>query len=275
MKKMIFVIVALLMLLTACSSTSPASTQPNSPASTQPNTKPAISTESNSESINSTESIVESSQVPTEDITQIIETTEERQEPDTMPITTVSEPEETKTEPPIETTVTPTTTEFVNPFSDPGNWKLSTYNDYAHDSEIIILGNNEGVELSIEASKPNLTFDDFFVMYDEELLTCEEKMIVDSFKDKTILKYRITHTSPGTSEVFVVSTYEYIELGDECLGYSLTVRGLDKTDGKIVYVTPTGEKYHFSESCAGENAFATTLWDVRQYEYEPCGKCAK
>lgn len=287
MKKTIivmFAIFALFMLLTACSSTAPASTQPE--------TKSAVSTESNSESDNSMESTDESIEMTTEIINEeTIETTEDRKEAETVPVTTEHETAENKTKAPtevpteastevptetiIETTTVPTTTEVENPFIDPGDWTISSYTDYAHDSEIIILGNKEGVALSIEAPKPNLTFDDFAVIYDEELLACEEKTIIDSFKDKTILKYRITHTSPGTSEVFVVSMYEYMELGDECLGYSLTVRGLDQTDGRIVYVTPTGEKYHLSADCAGENAIATTLWDVRQYEYEPCGKCAK
>ena len=285
MKKKIFVInsiFALIMLLTACSSTSPVSTQPVTV------TKPATSTNSILESDGSVESVAESIEVTTEiNKEETIGTTEESRETETVPMTAEPETTEIKTEAPtkaytevptetiIETTTIPMTTEFENPFIDPGDWTISSYTDYAHDSEIIILGNKEGVELSIEAPKPNLTFDDFAVMYDEELLACEEKTIIDSFKDKTILKYRITHTSPGTSEVFVVSMYEYIELGDECLGYSLTVRGLDQTDGRIVYVTPSGEKYHLSESCAGENAIATTLWDVRQYEYEPCGKCAK
>ena len=279
MKKMKFVIYSifvLILLLTACSSTSSKSTQPV--------TKPASSSGSILESDNSKESTAEPIHVTTEiGKEETIVATEESKETETVPITTEQETEMIKTEPPteapteapIETVAVPTTTVFENPFIDPGDWTISSYTDYGHGSEIIILGNNEGVELSIEAPRPNLTFDDFAVMYDEELLACEEKAIIDSFKDKTILKYRITHTSPGTSEVFVVSMYDYIELGDDCLGYSLTVRGLDQTDGRIVYVTPYGEKYHLSADCAGENAIATTMWDVRQYEYEPCGKCAK
>lgn len=206
------------------------------------------------------------------------ELTETSLEPATQTMDTEATTQTVATEPTkiiISTAEESTTTEFENPFQDPGKWTVSTFNDYAHGSDIIILGNNEGVELTIEASKQNLSFDDFFIVYDEELLECVEKTIIDSEKNKTILKYRITHTAPGTSEVYIISMYEYIELGDDCSAYSLTVRGLDKTDGKVVYVTPTGEKYHFSKSCAGENAIATTFWDVRQYEYEPCGKCAQ
>ncbi len=43
--------------------------------------------------------------------------------------------------------------------------------------------------------------------------------------------------------------------------------------GSVVYITPTGSKYHYSASCAGSNAIETTLEDARRY-YDPCHKCA-
>lgn len=42
----------------------------------------------------------------------------------------------------------------------------------------------------------------------------------------------------------------------------------------VVYITPSGEKYHFSRSCAGKNAIETTL-DAVQGIREPCKKCVK
>lgn len=42
----------------------------------------------------------------------------------------------------------------------------------------------------------------------------------------------------------------------------------------VVYITPSGEKYHFSRSCAGKNAIETTL-DAVQDMHEPCKKCVK
>ncbi len=42
--------------------------------------------------------------------------------------------------------------------------------------------------------------------------------------------------------------------------------------GKTVYITPYGEKYHYSKSCAGENAIESDLNDVKG-SYEPCKKC--
>lgn len=42
--------------------------------------------------------------------------------------------------------------------------------------------------------------------------------------------------------------------------------------GRTVYITPYGEKYHFSRSCAGENAMSRRMDEVNAYD--PCKKCA-
>ena len=47
----------------------------------------------------------------------------------------------------------------------------------------------------------------------------------------------------------------------------------NKKKGTVVYITPTGKKYHYSKSCAGKNAIATTLSKAKQ-SYGPCKKCA-
>lgn len=52
-----------------------------------------------------------------------------------------------------------------------------------------------------------------------------------------------------------------------------TTTQAEKSNSKIVYVTPTGEKYHFSKSCAGKNAMERELDDVKDI-YDPCKKCA-
>ncbi len=43
-------------------------------------------------------------------------------------------------------------------------------------------------------------------------------------------------------------------------------------NGRIVYYTPNGEKYHFSKECAGENA-RETLYYYEVQKREPCKKC--
>jgi len=54
-----------------------------------------------------------------------------------------------------------------------------------------------------------------------------------------------------------------------------TTAQADETDNSpTVYITPTGQKYHYSSSCAGSNAIAKKLSDV-QNSYGPCKKCAQ
>ncbi|MCH5209529.1 MAG: hypothetical protein J1F01_01060 [Oscillospiraceae bacterium] len=45
--------------------------------------------------------------------------------------------------------------------------------------------------------------------------------------------------------------------------------------GSTVYITPTGVRYHYSASCAGKNARATTLSSAQASGYTPCKKCAR
>lgn len=42
--------------------------------------------------------------------------------------------------------------------------------------------------------------------------------------------------------------------------------------GRTVYITPYGKKYHFSSSCAGENAMPRRMDEVNAYD--ACKKCA-
>lgn len=45
-----------------------------------------------------------------------------------------------------------------------------------------------------------------------------------------------------------------------------------QSSGRIVYTTPTGEKYHYDKNCAGKNAIEKDINDVKGI-YEPCKKC--
>lgn len=45
-------------------------------------------------------------------------------------------------------------------------------------------------------------------------------------------------------------------------------------NSRTVYITPYGKKYHYLQSCAGNNASATTLDSVSR-TYGPCKKCAQ
>ena len=42
----------------------------------------------------------------------------------------------------------------------------------------------------------------------------------------------------------------------------------------IVYVTPTGKRFHLKSTCAGKNAIKSFLSEIKA-DYTPCKKCAK
>lgn len=47
-----------------------------------------------------------------------------------------------------------------------------------------------------------------------------------------------------------------------------------QTTGWMVYVTPTGKRYHYSASCAGKNATEATLEQAQNMGLTPCKNCA-
>lgn len=200
---------------------------------------------------------------------------DESTEPDTIL------PEETE----LETTPSEDTTDMTSntskteepdiPHLTVDELSVSTLNDYGHiDTDILYLGNDEGVTITVKAPAIGLTADDLLVIYDENLLSVKTKEPYES-DNKTYFTYYVTGKKVCETQLYIGTTYDYLTLGDLADGYLLDVKKLDYFEGRVCYVTPSGDKYHFSELCAGENAIKTTYRDVVAYEYEPCGKCAK
>ncbi len=46
-----------------------------------------------------------------------------------------------------------------------------------------------------------------------------------------------------------------------------------EAQGRTVYITPNGERYHYSASCGGENSREISIDDVG--DREPCQKCTQ
>ena len=155
------------------------------------------------------------------------------------------------------------------------NISVSTETDYAHiDSDVVTLGENEGVTIKIEVSKSNVSLEDLIIYYDESILN----VIIDGpimIGETTQVAVNVTGKKTGTTEFVIGTVYDVETKGEEAPLFVMTIRKLDATEGRIVYVTHSGEKYHFSKNCVGERAIKTTYKDVVAYEYEPCGKCAK
>ena len=151
---------------------------------------------------------------------------------------------------------------------------VSYSTDYFHmRSEWIYLGNDEGVTFTISTSVSGITWDDLFIYYDEEMITVDYE---DSYEanGKTYFKVYAEGLEEGRSQIAIVTVYDLMTYGENAKGYIYEVMKLDDYQGRVVYVTNYGEKYHYSSDCAGKNCFATTYYDARAYEYEPCHKCA-
>ena len=152
--------------------------------------------------------------------------------------------------------------------------RVSSLTDYAHFSnDTICLGNNEGVFITIEAVNKKMEMEDVVFDYDTSLLNVdvEEPKHKD---EKTIISAYVTANEECSTELFITTKYEIETLGeDNAYGYPISIKKLDSSEGRIVFITPTGTKYHYDAGCAGENAIKTTYHDVAMYEYEPCGTC--
>lgn len=53
------------------------------------------------------------------------------------------------------------------------------------------------------------------------------------------------------------------------------VAEIDKDNSPTAYITPSGKRYHLSQSCAGENAIKTTIAEASDNGYTPCMNCAQ
>lgn len=161
----------------------------------------------------------------------------------------------------------------INPYNRADSFSLFTQTEYAHiDTDIVRLGNGEKLFVTIEAQPATLTLDDFILDYDNTML---EIVGVSSQEvgNEFVIEITIHAIQSGVSDIIIASGYDLFEDADNAEVYVVTVRALDYMDGQLVYVTPTGDKYHFSASCAGPNAITTTYDDALVYEYDPCGSC--
>lgn len=159
-----------------------------------------------------------------------------------------------------------------NPYNKVEDYSVYTKNEYAHiDTDVIRLGNGERVWITIEANPSTLTTDDFIVDYDDTMLEIVD--VTRSTSGNTLeIELVVKAKQAGVSEIVICSGYELYEEAENTMCYVLTVNGLNSNDGRVVYVTSTGEKYHYSASCVS-SGIKTTLSDALAYEYEPCGKC--
>ena len=147
--------------------------------------------------------------------------------------------------------------------------------DYGHVSnDSIYLGNDEGLTITVDIAKGNVALEDLIFDADDSLINID---VSDPIYEigKTRIEAYVTASGECNTDIWIGTNYEVLTKGDDAMWCNISVVKLNSEDGRVVYVTPTGDKYHYSSGCAGENAYATTYYDVSMLEMEPCGNCAK
>ena len=153
--------------------------------------------------------------------------------------------------------------------------KLSVdcWTDYNHVSNSSIhLGNNEGVTFKISTGIEVKDKEEFIFEYNESLLNLTVQDFDNEGGNTTIIVY-VTGLKECDTELLITTEYEIYEMDEEakCLVYD--IHKLDSSEGKVVYITDYGKKYHYSSACAGESAVKTTRYDAELLELGPCGTC--
>ena len=128
---------------------------------------------------------------------------------------------------------------------------LSVYHEreYAHATDSIRLGTNECLFVTITTANNQLTIDDLYFDYDENLLSVE----IDApqiINNNTQIKIRIHGKTIGISDFLIFTVYDLLTKGEEATGAWLNIIQMDPSDGRIVYATSSGT-YHYSRDCAG------------------------
>lgn len=155
------------------------------------------------------------------------------------------------------------------------NITVSSMPDFGHiNLEAPCLGNNEGITIWVTASKSGVSADDIVFEYDDTLLKVAGPEITDD-GSTTELKYYVTGKKAGFSRIFIYTLYDLITDEENLRSYIIELTKLNNQEGRIVYVTPTGTKYHYSAACAGDNYSPTTLHEAKEIGLDPCKKCAK
>ena len=196
--------------------------------------------------------------------------------------------------------------DFVFVFSneDVASAEVQSILEYSKQASVEISALNTGtttmyVDFTDNGSAELLNSDFVFVFSNEDVASAEVQSILEYSKQASV---EISALNTGTTTMYVQSldgTIKSNEINIEVIGETetteetttetttqettteretttreTTTEETTKDNSRTVYTTPTGEKYHFSKSCAGKNAIEHTLNEVKD-TYEPCKKCAQ
>lgn len=138
-------------------------------------------------------------------------------------------------------------------------------NDSIADAEVnFIIDYANEVQVSVSALNPGTT-----AMYLETAdgTIKSNAITVEVVGEKPTYSWQTDSTTNTTTETTTAETTT-----KETTTRETTTEEITKDNSRTVYITPSGSKYHYSRSCAGDNAIQKTLNEVKN-TYGPCGKC--
>ena len=149
------------------------------------------------------------------------------------------------------------------------NFTLSEY--YENEMPVII---NQWDTLVFYVEPSNVDAEDLeLVVDDPTIVECSIHEVYNA-AGKRLVKIAYRGLKVG-------STNFYIKAKDtQVISEKITIiveekkENIEVDNSRQVYITLTGDKYHYSKSCAGKNAGVSTLNKARNLGKEPCSKCA-
>ena len=112
-----------------------------------------------------------------------------------------------------------------------------------------------------------LTQEDFIIENSDDSVISVTNIAIGSEADKTVLTFDVTGVGVGKATIKIKGADGKTESNE--LQFTIN----EKDTSPTVYVTPYGEKYHFSAACAGKNATKTTQNKAIRSGKDRCGKC--
>ena len=103
-----------------------------------------------------------------------------------------------------------------------------------------------------------------------EIATCTFKSVHAVAGEKLAVIY-IKGLAEGTTTMYLKDKNSTSQ--SESIQITVFKKEEEVDNSRKVYINYSGDKYHFSKSCAGQSAYESTLNKVKNYK-EPCSKCA-
>lgn len=165
------------------------------------------------------------------------------------------------------------TTDYYMTIISEGTWTAKDDNTWHIDNmKMIINPHNSYLKISCE-----ITYDgqNYIVSNGTKVIAAQSKYLDTNDSSKI----NVEELNPSESCPYLTVPFELIE--DD--RYSSSIESTETTEketeeettvdnSRKVYVTPYGEKYHYSKSCAGKNAREISEDDAEGI-YDPCKKC--